>query len=941
MASLDSSNSSDLEEPIKKRSRKRKISDDEDEDWVPEEKTSEVKKKVKTEKPPPKKCKNDAFKIKEHVNIEKEPKNLVRVKKEPGVKVKKEPGVKVKKEPGVKVKKEPGVKVKKEIKPKIKTEIKVKDEIELKIKTETKFEDDENDLGVLSNDEKPYEVPNPAWEPADLLAEMIELDIGIARNIVRLFENDNTIPFIARYRKELTGNMDPEMLRNAKDSYETIKGIQTKQSSILKMLNKSGKLCSILEQCVLGARSFSELEHIYAPYKVGSKRTKAEAARQIGLEPPAVALLHGTEFVKLEPLINYEIDGLTTLSDIENGVSYIIADIISKDKNVLDTLRKLQKDAHIRIETKSRAAGGTSEKSKVNGKNKDKKVKNENSNQNKEDLEGKYQNYFNFSTSVRYIRPHQVLAINRGENQKILSVKFIVPDWLMHRLQGFCRGHFLSSGFKYPLRMHIFEKSFKDAYSRLIHPLVVRSVRAELNKEAERASIEVFAANLKKLLLMPPLRGKVVMAIDPGFHHGCKIAVTAQNGSVLDTAILHFNFMQNVNPKTDKAAAQLKEMLIKHNCETVALGNGTACRQTETYLGKLIQSGWFMPLDVKYTIISETGASIYSCSPEAAKEFPNMDPNLISAVSLARRLQDPLGELVKVEPKHLGVGMYQHDVSEKQLSSTLDEVVSECVSFVGVDINTASHTVLRRVAGLNASRATKLIEWREGNGPFTNRQQLRLVKGIGDKSFEQCAGFVRILPQSFHCSRSQSSFESESNRWPKKHKTIVETEVNPLDRTWIHPEMYIVANRFILKCGAVLNQLGVLDFIKKINQAVTNIGIQKLAEELGVSESQVIFISEGLQQPPDYDLRSSFSEPLFRRSFASLEDLQVGSLLTGRIENVTHFGSFVDIGVGKAGLIPAQRMKTIIPQLGDRVEVKVISIELQRKRITLDLVKLL
>ncbi|RZF41438.1 hypothetical protein LSTR_LSTR000152 [Laodelphax striatellus] len=950
-----------------KKSRKRRL--ESDDEWIPDEEPP-----VKRNAKPGRKIKSEPIEPSTKSRVKKEPQS--KVKKEAQPEVKKENQAKVKKEAHPKVKKETQPKVNKlknEPQPKIKRKPKIKEELNYSTREDNNYEDKnyfdedeqfqhgvssnhrfkkdekenafkseikfDSDLGETSSehvDEKKDLALKPAWLPEELLSEMMDLNIDISRNIIKLFEADNTIPFIARYRKELIDNMSPESLRQAKEAYETIKAIEAKAASILKMIEKTGKMNPVLEQCILGARSFTELEHIYAPYKVGGKKTKADNARKLGLEEAALCLLNGTGFISLESFLNPAVDGLSTVYDVENNISYIIADIISKDKEVLDHLRKLQKDAHIKIEcSKSKATKSTEGKSKKDKVEKKENKSNANKHQNKDDTEGKYQNYYSFSQNIKYIKPHQVLAINRGESQKALSVKIVVTDWLCKGMFSFCQRRFMNKGQYHPLREHLFKKSFDDAYNRLIQPLVVRSVRSELNRVAETAAIEVFATNLKKLLLSPPLKGKTILALDPGFKNGCKAAVTSSTGVILDATVLYFKLFNNFNASSDQAATKLRELVMKHRCELIGLGNGTACRETENYLSHLISIGWFKPIDVKYTIVDETGASIYSCSPEAAKEFPDMDPNLISAVSLARRLQEPLCELVKIEPKHLGVGMYQHDVPVKQLSSSLDEVVSECVSFVGVDVNTASHSVLRRVAGLNASRASKIIEWRESYGSFTNRQQLRLVKGIGEKSYEQCAGFIRIIPQT---ATQAKNVKTENNL---KKKTGVDNDLNPLDQTWIHPENYSVAKRFITKCNLELKNLGTANFIQRIKETVSGFGIASLASEFQVSEEQMKLISDGLQVAPDYDFRSNFSQPLFRRGVMSMEDIHVGDVLTGRVKNVTHFGSFVDIGVGSDGLIPASRLRNVSPQLGDRVEVRVISVEIDRRRIGLDVVKIL
>jgi competence ComEA-like helix-hairpin-helix protein len=698
---------------------------------------------------------------------------------------------------------------------------------------------------------------------------------------------------------------------------------------------KLGKITPVLERCIRCAQSISELDHIYSSYKVGSKHTLAERARQLGLSEAANTILDGTQFLNIETLVNPSQKGLTSVKDVELGIQHIIADIISKDRGVLDLLHKLKGDSNIWLETtKARAVKET----KVDKKGDVTKAECSKSHKNKTDVESKFENYFSFSAPIKSVKPYQVLAVNRGESLKVLSVKINIPDGVLHHLMKFCDRNWVFKGISYALRKRLIEQSVKDSYTRLIQPLLVRHVRSELTQKAERAAVEVFATNLKRLLLSPPVRGKMVLGIDPGFRNGCKLGITSHNGEVLATDVIYPTFGRGIKPDSDSAACKLRDLLIKYSCELIALGNGTACRETESYLSNLIQSGWFYPLDVKFTIVNEQGTSIYSCSPVAQKEFPATDPNVISAISLARRLQDPLAELVKVEPRHLGVGMYQHDVPEKQLNCTLDEVVVECVSFVGVDVNVASHFLLRRIAGLNSSRAEKIIEWRSTNGSFINRQQLKKVKGIGPKTFEQCAGFIRIIPETAQ-KRNMDSTGGSSQ--PKKQKFSNDNTENPLDRTCIHPESYSTTLRFVAKCGVRLEDLGKPDFITKIGTTVQTSGTKQLAEEFGISETLMKLISEGLMETPQHDLRSQFQEPLFRRSVTSLEDIHGGEVLTGRVQNVTHFGTFVDIGVGTDGLVPQSRLRSTRLQLGDRIEVKVISVDINRCRISLDLIRIL
>ncbi|XP_071451151.1 S1 RNA-binding domain-containing protein 1 [Hetaerina americana] len=793
----------------------------------------------------------------------------------------------------------------------------------------------------------------PFWEEARVLAEDLALEYWIAKNITRLLDEDNTIPFIARYRKEMTGNMSPEDLRKVKEAYETLKLVKTKAEALVNTVKKLGKLTDMIENEILSARSMSELEHIKSSFKTAAKGTLADRARELGLETPAVTLLCGNSMdpIRLEQFVCHQkTKGLANCKEVATGLQHIIADIISKDREVQDLIRKLKSTAYIYLCcTKSKTASKASTKKSPKAKKPEEEGKKKKGaaggqhGKDKEEDETKYQNYFNFKNNVRFIRPHQVLAINRGEKNKILSVKIETAGNVKNDLLSLVHRRWLNHGLNYPLRYQIVQESFEDAYERLIYPLLVRLVRSELTQVAETASVEVFATNLKNLLLQPPFRGKIVMGLDPGFKNGCKLCVISQTGEVLHTDVLYPKFGFRFHSLfEDSEANRLKWIVNTYRCEAIALGNGTACRETEEYLSNLIQLGWFRPFDVVYTIVSEQGASIYSCSPEAQKEFPKMDTNLISAVSIARRLQDPLAELVKIEARHLGVGMYQHDISDAKLRSTLDEVVVECVSFVGVDLNAASHCILRKIAGLNATRAQNILDWKNENGPFRNREQLKHVKGIGAKSFEQCAGFVRILQQTcfIGSDNSKNKGPSVETKGKKSKAKEISSDLNPLDSTWIHPESYSVAERIVRRCGAYLTDIGSPRFIEQMRRAVANIGLKSLSMEMKISDELAKLVTEGLTQPPDHDLRSEFKKPLFRRGVTSLEDLSPGDVLSGIVRNTTHFGAFVDIGVGRDGLLPSARLKNgmSLPQLGDKIEVQIVQVEIQRKRITLDLV---
>lgn len=455
-------------------------------------------------------------------------------------------------------------------------------------------------------------------------------------------------------------------------------------------------------------------------------------------------------------------------------------------------------------------------------------------------------------------------------------------------------------------------------------PSLTSWVRSELNLGAELESIRVFASNLRRLLLTPPVRVNVVLAIDPGFHNGCKLAIVERKGRVLGVDTI-YPFVRNIKGNTGdtEAVEKLRRYVREYRCGFICIGNGTACRETEAWLGDLISRGVFEDINVQYTVINESGASQYSVTTDAKTEFPDMDINHISAVSLARRLQDPLLEYVKVPPMHLGIGMYQHDVTSKLLTTSLDCVVMECVSFVGVDLNVASEIILRKVSGLNKSRSAAIVQHRENVGPFRSREDLKSVKGIGPISFQQCAGFVRIVPQTLRQKTNMNSL----------------TAICPLDSTTVHPESYNLAKKLLSLAKLDLADIGSGGFITSLKSFVFKTGINVLSEKCGCTDKTLQTILDSLYQPLDFDFRAQFDKPLFRKGFTSIDCLKSGEMLTGSVLNVTPFGAFVDIGVGISGLVHTSRMNGQMLQLGNTVKVLVLNVEIMRKRIALRLLE--
>lgn len=737
---------------------------------------------------------------------------------------------------------------------------------------------------------------NTVWNDVDWLAEFNNINPWTAKNIINLFDDDNSIPFIARYRRDLTSNMEAEELRNIKESYELLKSIHKKAETVIKTLETRGVLDNNLKRAVLCAKTLDELEHIYAPYKPGTKKSLAERAIEQGLKDIALAYLYGENMRPVE--MEAQAKEISP-DEVKDGIINIISHIISHDTRCLENVRKWRLEARDLFLQSTLIKTKTKEKENVE----------------KEIVEKeKYANYFDFKNNVRFVKPYQVLAINRGEHLKVLKVKLIVPERIQKMFEGFCRNSWLTKNVF--LRKTLVEEAFKNAYTKYIEPLIVRQTRADLKTEAEKASINVFENNLKNMLMARPCKSRI-LGIDPGFKHGCKYALITETGNVATTGIF---YPKNGN-QTDESGQKLSYILEDFNCSIIALGNGTACRETENWITTLKQNQ-IIPKDVKYTIVNESGASIYSCTSDAKNEFPNMDTNIISAVSIARRLQDPLSELIKIEPKHLGVGMYQHDLKEKVLSESLDEVIVECVSFVGVNLNTASTSLLKRIAGLNVTRANNIIEHRNKIGYFKNRSQIKDVKGVGTKVFEQCAGFLRIAPV---------GMDTPILFYKSK-------ETNKLDRTWIHPESYDIATKYLKLCNLISNDIGSETCINKITEITKTKGENNLIAELNTTENIFKLIHEVLSKPLDHDLRLELNQaPLFKTGCTKMSDLKSGDVLTGRVQNVTDFGSFVDIGVGRNGLIHQSKTKGVKLKLGDHVEVEILEVDIDRGKIGLAL----
>ena len=688
-------------------------------------------------------------------------------------------------------------------------------------------------------------------------------------NVVRLLDEGNTIPFIARYRKELHGSMDDTALRTLEERLAYLRNLTERKESVKASIAEQEKLTDELAAAIDAAQTLAEVEDLYRPYKP-KRRTRATVAKEKGLEPLA-ALLFAQERDCPRPeeaaadYLSAE-KGVETVADALQGANDIVAEWISDDAAIRRSLREL-------LEKRGtlRSLAATEEDSV-------------------------YRLYYDFEQPLSRIQGHQILAINRGEKDKMLSAAVLLDRELALPL---LRRAVVKPG---SAAMEFVKAAAEDAYDRLIYPSLEREMRAALTDKASEGAIKMFALNLKPLLMQPPVKGHVTMGLDPGYAHGCKVAVIDATGKVLDTTVVYPTYGER---QKNEAITKLAQLVKKHGVEHIAIGNGTASRETEQMTVELIHR---VGGGLSYMIVSEAGASVYSASKLAAEEFPQFDVNLRSAVSIARRLQDPLAELVKIDPKAIGVGQYQHDMPQKELDASLNAVVEDCVNAVGVDLNTASPSLLTRVAGLNGSIAKNIVAFREENGVFTTRRQLLKVAKLGPKAFEQCAGFLRV-PES----------------------------KNVLDNTGVHPESYDAAKGLLELLGATPKDAR--DLPARLNAY----GAEKAAEALGVGVPTLRDIAKELSKP-GRDPRDELPAPILRTDVLDIKDLKPGMVLTGTVRNVIDFGVFVDIGVHQDGLVHISQVcnkfikhPSEAVAVGDVVKVVVLDVDEKKHRISLSM----
>lgn len=711
-------------------------------------------------------------------------------------------------------------------------------------------------------------------EIVNQLTEEFGLKPEHAQNVVKLLDEGNTIPFIARYRKEMTGGIDDQVLRHFSDRYEYLKNLEKRKGEVAAAITEQGKMTDEIQSAIDACRTMTEIEDVYRPFKQ-KKKTRASVAIAKGLQPLADFILaqEGDPYAEAEKYINEEL-GVATSKDAIDGAKDIIAEIISDNAELRKKLRTLMEN-HGEIQVKLA----------------------------KDDGKGTYDMYADYSELVSEIKDHRILAINRGEKEECLKVKIAFDADLAKRV---CAVKYVTTK---GACADLIKEAASDGYDRLIEPSVEREVRSILTDRASEQAIRMFEVNLRPLLLQPPVKGKVTLGLDPGYRTGCKVAVVDETGKVLDTSVIFLI----PEARQEESKKIIKELVRKHKVDVISIGNGTAGKETEIFVAELLKE---LDRPVSYAVVNEAGASVYSASPLAVEEFPDLDLTKRSAISIARRLQDPLAELIKIDPKSIGVGQYQHDMDKKRLDAVLGGVLEDCVNSVGVDLNTASAYLLKFVAGLNAGVAKNIVAYREENGKFKRRSQLLKVPKLGAKAYEQCAGFLRITDGD-----------------------------NILDNTAVHPESYDKAEKLLQLFGYTDEDVrngGLSDLPEKVKA----FGAEKAAEYTGLDKATLSDVVTELVKP-GRDIRDSLPAPVLRRDIMSIEDLSVGMVVEGSVRNVIDFGAFIDIGVHQDGLVHISEITdkyikhpSDVLKVGQRVKAVIINLDVKKQRIGLSIKQL-
>lgn len=708
-----------------------------------------------------------------------------------------------------------------------------------------------------------------------IVAKEISIHENTIAKVIQLLDDGNTVPFIARYRKEATGGLDETEIKKIQDHWNYAVQLYERKQEVIRLIDEQGKLTDELQKEIEAATKLQRLDDLYRPYRP-KRRTRATIAKEKGLEPLAEAVFNQTVSDLDREVESYFSDEheLLTKEAVLAGVSDIIAEWISDDATYREKIRKLTWDHGLLITEVKKDA---------------------------EDQEQVYSMYYEYSEQVKSIVPHRVLAINRGEKENVLKVSIEPPN---ERIFQYLQQEILQS-IKNKTCSEVIEAAIEDSYKRLIQPAVERELRNQLTEAAEAQAIKVFSENLRNLLLQPPLKGRTILGVDPAFRTGCKLAVVDETGKLFHIGVIYPNAPRN---DIEGAAKVILQLVKEYKVQLIAIGNGTASRETEQFIANVIHEHH---LDIPYIIVNEAGASVYSASELAREEFPNLEVEERSAVSIARRVQDPLAELVKIDPKAIGVGQYQHDVSQKELTESLNFVVETAVNQVGVNVNTASSSLLQHVAGLTKTTANNIVNMRNEIGKFSNRKQLKDVPRLGPKSYEQSIGFLRIP-------------EGE----------------NPLDQTPIHPESYDVAEKLLQQLGLTLQDVG----SESLRERLEQVDVAQMAEALDIGKPTLIDIVDALKRP-GRDMRDDFPQPILKQKVLTIEDLKEGMELQGTVRNVVDFGVFVDIGVGQDGLVHISKLaKRFVKHpmdvvaVGDVVTVWVEEVDLNRRRIALSMI---
>jgi len=714
-----------------------------------------------------------------------------------------------------------------------------------------------------------------------MINETLEKELNLegwqVKKVIKLIDDGNTIPFIARYRKDVTGSLNDETLRKFDERLKYLRNLEDRKGKIIKRIDELGKLDSELRNNILKAETLVELEDLYRPFK-SKKQTRATKARDRGLEPLAEIILAQDVRQSVKKIAeDYVTDEVKTPEEAIQGAQDIIAELISDNSTFRKKIRR-----------------NTFYTGQVETKAKDK------------DTSTEYDLYYNYTEGIRKIPPHRILAINRAENEGIIRVKLACDA---DEVLNYLNRHMLKNISRIPEKIEynryttpIIKEAVSDSYKRLISPAIEREIRNYLTEKAEEKSIEVFAKNLNQLLMESPLVGKTILGWDPAFKTGCKLAIIDETGKVLDTALIYPTAPQK---KIAESIKTVRDLIDKYCIDVIAIGNGTASRESEEIVAQIIRN-----TSVEYIIVNEAGASVYSASKLADEEFPDYSEGERSAVSIARRLQDPLAELVKIDPKSIGVGQYQHDMNQKKLNESLTGVVEKVVNEVGVDLNTASVSLLNYVSGIGNTTAKNIISYREENGSFTSRSELLNVKKLGKKTFEQCAGFIKV-----------------------------DNPEHPLDNTTIHPESYDATVKLLEKLNCSVNDIG------KRKLKLNNINIEEISDELNIGRETLKDIIRELKKP-GRDPREDMPKPMLRKNVLSIDDLEIGMIMQGTVRNIVDFGAFVDIGVHQDGLVHISQLvedrfvkhPLDIVSVGDIVDVKVLDVDTRRNRINLSMI---